>query len=161
MSEQWRPVVGFPDYSVSDRGRVVSYKRPTPRVMRTRVHEDGYLLLSLSRAGQKSTHKVHRLVAEAFIGPRPGGQVTRHLDGNPANNVVSNLAYGTPSENTLDAVQHGTHTTARRTTCPQGHEYDEANTYRWGGMRYCRLCQRATNVRSRERRALRAAGVAA
>jgi hypothetical protein len=29
-----------------------------------------------------------------------------------------------------------------KTHCPKGHEYDEANTYVWGGMRHCRECGR-------------------
>lgn len=34
-----------------------------------------------------------------------------------------------------------------KTHCPQGHEYDEANTYRWNGRRFCRTCM---NVRTKE-----------
>lgn len=32
---------------------------------------------------------------------------------------------------------------ARKTGCPQGHPYDEANTVVYRGGRYCRACQRA------------------
>jgi hypothetical protein len=42
---------------------------------------------------------VHRLVAAAFIGPRPAGYEVNHKDGNPSHNAVSNLEYTTPSEN--------------------------------------------------------------
>lgn len=43
----------------------------------------------------------------------------------------------------------------RQTHCPQGHEYTEENTARWGrGARYCRACQRTKEVRrGKERRA--------
>jgi DNA-binding CsgD family transcriptional regulator len=34
--------------------------------------------------------------------------VCRHLDGNPANNHISNLGWGTNSENTQDRLEHGT-----------------------------------------------------
>lgn len=50
---------------------------------------------------------VHRLVASAFLGPCPGGQEVRHLDGNPQNNAVTNLAYGTRTENILDVLRIG------------------------------------------------------
>jgi site-specific DNA-cytosine methylase len=30
----------------------------------------------------------------------------------------------------------------RKTHCPQGHPYDEANTSVWNGYRYCRTCQK-------------------
>ena len=51
---------------------------------------------------------VHRLVLEAFVGPCPDGCETRHLDGNPSNNSLWNLLYGTASENWNDRRQHGT-----------------------------------------------------
>lgn len=51
---------------------------------------------------------IHQLVTEAFVGPRPTGSEVRHLDGNPANNRASNLAWGTRRENMADARRHGT-----------------------------------------------------
>lgn len=50
---------------------------------------------------------VHTLVARTFLGPRPPGQDVRHLDGNPCNNRVDNLAYGTRTENILDVYRIG------------------------------------------------------
>lgn len=43
-----------------------------------------------------------------MVGPRPfpGAQV-RHLDGNPANNCASNLAWGNATENADDRLRHG------------------------------------------------------
>ena len=95
--------------------------------------------------------KVHHLVAEAFLGPRPEGLDIRHLDGDPLNNRADNLAYGTRSENIQDTVRHGTHSYAKRTRCGKGHRYTAANTYiRPNGARKCRTCER---VRSRKRNA--------
>ncbi|WP_287257689.1 HNH endonuclease [Mesorhizobium sp.] len=54
--------------------------------------------------------KVHQAVADAFLGPCPPKHEVRHLDGNPANNCVSNLAYGTRAQNVADAIAHGTFT---------------------------------------------------
>jgi hypothetical protein len=52
---------------------------------------------------------VHILVAYAFIGPRPSPSMqVRHKDGNPSNNKLSNLEYGTASDNALDKRLHGT-----------------------------------------------------
>lgn len=89
---------------------------------------------------------IHGLVLAAFDGPRPDDLETRHLDGNPTNNRLSNLIYGTGTENQLDRVRHGRHENAIKTHCPQGHPYDEANTYRIPSKprnRYCRACQKA------------------
>jgi hypothetical protein len=44
----------------------------------------------------------------AFVGaPGPGQTVTRHLNGDPADNRLANLAWGTPRENGRDTVRHG------------------------------------------------------
>jgi hypothetical protein len=52
-------------------------------------------------------HNVHKLICEAFLGPKPDGLITRHLDGDPTNNKLSNLAYGTHKENEEDKRKHG------------------------------------------------------
>lgn len=51
--------------------------------------------------------KVHRLVLETFVGYRPKGLQCRHLDGNPANNRLDNLLWGTGKENIADKDRHG------------------------------------------------------
>jgi hypothetical protein len=53
------------------------------------------------------TCAVHTLVLNAFVGPRPAGHECRHLDGDPANNALTNLAWGTHAENYRDKVRHG------------------------------------------------------
>jgi len=72
-----------------------------------RQDRDGYLLIDLHKASVKTTYKVHRLILETFVGPCPSGMECRHLDGNPANNRLENLCWGTRSENARDTVKHG------------------------------------------------------
>lgn len=43
------------------------------------------------------------------------------------NNSLSNLRWGTRSDNQLDSVRHGTHSNARKSHCPRGHIYCDAN----------------------------------
>jgi hypothetical protein len=64
----------------------------------------GHLHLWLGRG--KSIY-VHRLVLEAFIGPCPDGMECRHLDGDPGNNRLENLCWGTPQQNADDRILHG------------------------------------------------------
>jgi hypothetical protein len=56
---------------------------------------------------QEKSFGIHALVAKVFIGDRPENQDVRHLDGNPKNNHVKNLAYGTRKENMADMHKHG------------------------------------------------------
>ena len=66
--------------------------------------------MTLQRGGRQArrTKRVHTLVAEAFVGPRPSGHVVRHLDGSRDNNNRDNLTYGTQADNVQDAIKHGT-----------------------------------------------------
>lgn len=142
---QWLPVPGYERlYQVSDDGQVLSAPRPRTRGGLLKQFDDGhgYPHVTLTRNGIQRRFGVHQLVALAFIGPCPEGREVRHLDGNPANRNASNLAYGTHGENMRDMILHGTSSTARKTHCPAGHPYDEANTRIYDGRRWCRACAR-------------------
>lgn len=164
--EEWRPVCGWERlYEVSSDGRVRSLDRVDWRGQRYRgrmltlnVKSGGYLTVGLCDNGEHRTRAIHRLVAEAFLGPRPDGCEVRHLDGDPKNNRLANLAYGSPSENSLDRVRHGTDYNAGKTHCMHGHLFDDANTYiHPNGHRQCRACSNESKRRSLAR--LRARGV--
>jgi hypothetical protein len=160
LHEEWRAIDGWPGYLVSDQGRVKSLKGKTPRVLRPGRNQKGYRLVCLTNGPATMTRAVHRLVADAFLGPCPDGLQTRHLDGDKENCAVSNLAFGTASQNTLDQVVHGVHNQASKTRCRNDHPYNEANTRRLAdGSRECKICRRETKRRFLDRRALRAASV--
>jgi hypothetical protein len=146
--EEWRPIAGFPGYSVSSEGRVCSDARgvlvqiPEPKM--------GYLRVRMMDPSRKRcTVLIHRLVVKAFGDVPEGRWITRHLDGDHRNNRATNLRAGTYSENEHDIVRHGRHYEANRTHCPQGHPYDEANTYvpRYKKCRACRICRAEANAR--------------
>lgn len=89
---------------------------------------------------------VHRLVMAAFVGPCPDGIEVCHNNGNPADNRLSNLRYGTHSENQLDQVKHKTHYFANKTHCPRGHLLSAPNLVAAPakrGYRTCLACSRA------------------
>ncbi len=104
-AEDWRTVPGFPNYEVSDEGRV----RGPNGILTPRVHPRGYLRVNLLRSGGRSTFPIHRLVLEAFVGPKPEGMECRHLNDCKADNRLANLRWGTPKENGQDAVRNGRH----------------------------------------------------
>lgn len=144
----WLPVVGYEGlYEVSEAGDVrrlaASSHRPANWVVSTHTVRGNYRQIHVADAsGLRKQKMVHRLVAEAFLGPALGREV-RHLDGDPTNNRLSNLRWGTHSENEFDKVAHGNHKEARKTHCPRNHPYSGANLrldYR--GYRICRACER-------------------
>lgn len=158
LNEAWAPVPGYEGhYEVSDIGRVRSLdrvltnrdgvvKRRRGRILKQQARPDGRRGVSLCLNDHRLEAGVHTLVLAAFVGPRPDGQVCRHLNDVPRDNRLVNLAYGTHSENALDLVRNGRHPWKMRTHCSKGHPYDESNTYvlpTRPTVRYCRQCRNA------------------
>lgn len=106
MSEEWKVIEEFPDYEVSNLGRVMSHK--SHRILKGSRDDDGYPFVELSRSGRTKQIKTHVLVLTAFSGPRPLGMVSGHVDGSKSNNVIRNLSWITPKKNAEDRWDHGT-----------------------------------------------------
>jgi hypothetical protein len=107
---------------------------------------NGYPNVTLSHAGKSWLRRVHTLVLDAFVGPRPQGMVCCHIDGVRTNNLLSNLRWGTSSENNYDIVRHGHHHDAGKTHCPRGHALVAPNLVHGSlarGKRECRACNQA------------------
>lgn len=157
--EEWRFVPDFAEgYAVSNHGRVISYRRRMPAFMTWHVNHlrGNYASIPLAHPETRkhSRHRIHALVMEAFIGPRPEGMDIRHLDGNPLNNYLSNLAYGTRTENMQDALAHGTHNNASKTICKRGHDLSGENVrIDLKGRRFCRTCTAERNFANRAKAA--------
>lgn len=103
-----RPVIGYPSYYVSDQGEVFrKYGDELRPLKRTAGKRDGDLQVALSRDGIPKTKAVHRLVLEAFVGPRPEGKQTYHINGEVSDNRLSNLTWGTSKENAANRIRRG------------------------------------------------------
>jgi hypothetical protein len=111
---EWRPAVGFPDYEVSEDGSVrrtvTSQTRKAGSLPKGEITpRGGYRRYTLRKAGSPKKAWAHRLVAEAFIGPRPSERhFIAHNDGRPLNNHFTNLRWATAKENAADLIVHGT-----------------------------------------------------
>lgn len=153
--ERWVIVPGTNDcYEVSHRGRVWSRPRLGTRggIMAGSTDPDGYRQVQFHCYGKMTNHRIHQLVALAFLGPTPEGMEICHKDGDQLNNDVSNLKFDTHRKNTQERVEHGHHWQAEKTHCKNNHEFTPANTYiRRDGTRQCRECQRAKDRRRRSR----------
>lgn len=117
-SERWKDVVGYEGlYQVSDCGRIKSLdrivpdKRTGPKKLKGRILRPGttgsYLVVGLCKDGIQTTVRVHRLVAEAWLGPCPDGMEVCHGPNGQMDNSVSNLRYDTYVNNALDRREHG------------------------------------------------------
>lgn len=108
-SEEWCPVAGYDGYyEVSNTGLVRSkYKGGALLKM---CCARGYMKVGLwDRESRKQVQRfVHRLVAEAFIGPRPDGFECSHLNGDRSDNRPENLRWKTHVDNEADKEIHGT-----------------------------------------------------
>lgn len=171
MIEEWRPVLGSEGaYEVSSFGQVRSLDRhitylrngvTSGRTLRGRVlkqQRDRYGYLRVAIGGRM--RKVHTLVVEAFLGPRPPGMEVCHADGSRDNNHISNLRYDTRAGNAADALKHGTVRTPNAGTehhCGKGHELTPENTIQSFSHgrphRLCRTCRRASYRAYRLRKA--------
>jgi hypothetical protein len=156
MSETWKDIPGYEGlYQASSHGQIASLRRGHRILRQTPHYRWGHRRVSLSQAGMVKVVNVHRLVALTFLG-EPTGPLVRHLDGDPANNIPANLAYGTSSENNRDTVRHGHNSNAARSVCQNGHEFTPENTYMRGTSRTCRACNSAAvrrySARQREAR---------
>jgi len=126
IAEEWRPVPRANGrYMVSSLGRVKSLERVIQcgirhgktrhrtvreRILRLAKDCDGYAMatFSMTEGGRPKSHKVHQLVAHAFLGKQPDGTWVLHGINGKEDNRVENLYYGTPAQNVKDKWRDGT-----------------------------------------------------
>lgn len=115
MEEIWKDVVGYEGlYKISNLGRVYSLK--TGKNLKQIDNGRGYLQVGLWKNGKRFCHKVHRLVAEAFI-PNPNNlEEVNHKNEIKTDNRVENLEWCTHAYNT----RYGSRTQKQIDKCKNG-----------------------------------------
>ena len=102
MEEIWKIIEEYPDYMVSNMGRVKSlnYNRTgKEKIMKGSQDKDGYLKVVLYKEKKEKTHRIHRLVAAAFIDNPNNLSQINHKDEDKTNNRVDNLEFCTAKYN--------------------------------------------------------------
>lgn len=119
--EVWKDIPGYEGkYQASTEGKIRSLDREITQIGRWgkpftrklkgqilrpgRYAKSGHVSVVLGRG--TNGRPVHQLVLLTFIGPAPEGMEVLHKDGNPLNNKLNNLKYGTRLENIMDNYRH-------------------------------------------------------
>lgn len=162
-SETWLPIPEWEAlYEVSDQGRVRSLgRRPAfgrsypPKILAPLRHSGGYLQVSLRDRQTVKKRFIHRLVLSTFVGEAGPREECRHLNGDPTDNRLVNLQWGSKAENLRDKTRHGTDHNAKKTHCPRMHPLTGSNVdpvrFAETGWRACLACKRAGAYASRKK----------
>lgn len=113
--EIWKDVVGYEGhYKVSSKGRVMSLARnidngvsifySQPTLLMQYISSTGYCMVTLSKKAVCKKHRVHRLVAIAFIDNPENKQYIDHINTIRTDNRIENLRWVTRSENALNPI---------------------------------------------------------
>jgi len=104
----------------------------------------GYGQMGVLVDGKQRTFSAHRVSYEVFVGEIPNGLVIDHLCRNRLCVNPDHLEAVTQQENVMRSPIAIGAINARKTHCPQGHPYDDENTYVLRlpntTSRYCRTC---------------------
>ena len=120
MTEQWKEIDRFPDYMVSDKGRIWTktriIKRPSGNYLRKgsfmkgRDDTHGYLTVNIRNEKQIKNLKIHRIVAKAFLDNPLDKKEVNHINGVKTDNQSFNLEWVTSKENKTHAWELGLYT---------------------------------------------------
>ena len=97
--ELWKQIDGFPNYAVSNRGRVKNLM--SGKVLKNNITPNGYAIVCLCKGNgiKPKWVTIHKLVATAFIENPNNLPQVNHKDEDKSNNDVSNLEWCTASQN--------------------------------------------------------------
>ena len=101
--EVWKDIIDYPNYQVSNLGRVKSKERYTKqrnginlrkeKLLNPQKDHKGYLYVRLYNENGWKYFKVHTLVAQAFIENSNNEPTVDHIDRNKENNNSNNLRW--------------------------------------------------------------------
>jgi len=107
--EIWKEIPDFPGYQASDQGRIRSNRRGSWKILKLTENSYGYFVVGPVHKRKRYLAPVHRFVLLAFRGAPPEGKNQgAHLNGDKADNRLSNLIWASEKENLSHRIEHGT-----------------------------------------------------
>lgn len=107
ISSDKAEILGFDfPYIVTSDGTIISQARYNNKnlIMKPQKAKDGYLNIGLIKDGRSTAHRVHRIVACAFLTNPENKPYVNHIDGDKTNNNVNNLEWCTQKENAAHSI---------------------------------------------------------
>jgi len=99
LEKNYLIIKNFENYYINPNGEIISVNKYRMGKIHPSIRPDGYVIVILYNNKKKSTHYLHRLVADAFLPKVAEKTYINHKDGNKQNNNVENLEWCTYSEN--------------------------------------------------------------
>lgn len=92
VDEIWKRIKNFPDYQISNYGRVKSFKqnKKNGKILKNSENSHGYFVVELFNEKRK-VKKIHKLVYEAFIENIENNECVHHKNENKLDNYFKNL----------------------------------------------------------------------
>jgi hypothetical protein len=106
-NEEVKEILGYPNYLVSNIGRVFVFRKTTGYKQVKPDNSREYTRVEMWRQGSPKKESIHRLVASAFLHKVTEDLAVNHKDGDKRNNKVENLEWVTRSENQKHAYRIG------------------------------------------------------
>ena len=110
VSEVWKSVNNYEGlYEISNLGKVKSVKFYKHLIRKSSINFNGYCILGLTKKGKYKSFRVHRLVAQAFLGLDISDSKVYacHINDIKNDNRAENLFLGSHNDNIQDAVKKG------------------------------------------------------